>query len=87
MENPKSKEPNLQDKVREAEVKNILKKLKSGKTLTSRESQTISDYAVEQDESDEKLTQRSLAKLWGMTQPNICKMVKAGMPMTSVKEA
>ena len=87
MENPKSKEPNLQEKIRDAEVKNILKKLKSGKTLTSRESQTISDYAVEQDESDEKLTQRSLAKLWGMTQPNICKMVKAGMPMTSVKEA
>lgn len=87
MENPKSKEPNLQDKIRDAEVKNILKKLKSGKTLTSRESQTISDYAVEQDEGDEKLTQRSLAKLWGMTQPNICKMVKAGMPMTSVKEA
>lgn len=87
MENPKSKEPNLQDKIRDAEVKNILKKLKSGKTLTARESQTISDYAVEQDESDEKLTQRSLAKLWGMTQPNICKMVKAGMPMTSVKEA
>ena len=87
MENPKSKESNLQDKIRDAEVKNILKKLKSGKTLTSRESQTISDYAVEQDEGDEKLTQRSLAKLWGMTQPNICKMVKAGMPMTSVKEA
>jgi hypothetical protein len=87
MEKSKNKEPNLQNKVREAEVKNILQKLKSGKTLTSRESQIISDYAEEQDESKEKLTQRSLAKLWGMTQPNICKMVKAGMPMTSVKDA
>ena len=87
MEKPKNKEPNLQNKVREAEVKNILQKLKSGKTLTSRESQIISDYAEEQDENKEKLTQRSLAKLWGMTQPNICKMVKAGMPMTSVKDA
>lgn len=86
-ENPSPKESNLQNRVREAEIKNILQKLKAGKTLTSRESQIISEYAEEQDQGQEKLTQRHLAKLWGMTQPNICKMVKAGMPMTSLKEA
>jgi hypothetical protein len=34
-----------------------------------------------------KLTQQQVAKAWGMTQPNVFKMVKAGMPMTSMAEA
>ena len=34
-----------------------------------------------------KLTQQQVAKAWGMTQPNVHKMVKAGMPMTSMAEA
>ena len=83
----KAQEPDLQRKVREAEVKNIFDKLKSGKTLTSRESKIISDYAAEKDGAPKKLTQRDLAKAWGMTQPNICKMVKAGMPMDSIEGA
>jgi hypothetical protein len=84
-DNPSSND--LQKKIRDAEVKNILQKLKSGKTLTARESAIIDDYAAGKDNNDKKLTQRDVAKAWGMTQPNVHKMVKAGMPMTSMEAA
>ena len=77
----------LQEKVRAAEIKNILKKLQDGKTLTARESKIIEEYAEKKDSGDKKLTQRDIAKAWGMTQPNVCKMVKMGMPTDSMKAA
>ena len=78
--------PDLSRKIREAEFKNILQKLKDGKTLTARESKIAAEFA-EQRDGKKKLTQAELAELWGMTQPNIHKMVKQGMPMDSVESA
>tara|TARA_R110002126_G_scaffold29806_1_gene98092 strand:- start:66 stop:662 length:597 start_codon:yes stop_codon:yes gene_type:complete len=77
----------LQSKIRDAQVKNILEKLKSGKTLTARESAIVGEYAAEKDNKGKKLTQRDIAKAWGMTQPNVHKMVKQGMPMDSMEAA
>jgi hypothetical protein len=76
----------LQGKIREAEFKNILQKLKDGKTLTARESKIAAEFA-EQRDGKKKLTQAELADLWGMTQPNIHKMIKQGMPMDSAESA
>jgi hypothetical protein len=76
----------LSRKIREAEFKNILQKLKDGKTLTARESKIAAEFAEHRD-GKKKLTQAELADLWGMTQPNIHKMVKQGMPMDSVESA
>lgn len=75
----------LQGKIREAEFKNILQKLKDGKTLTARESKIAAEFAAKRD--GKVLTQAELAAAWGMTQPNIHKMVKQGMPMTSIEAA
>ena len=75
----------LQGKIREAEFKNILQKLKDGKTLTARESKIAAEFAAKRD--GKGLTQSELAAAWGMTQPNIHKMVKQGMPMTSIEAA
>lgn len=85
---PAAPEPasDLQGKIREAEFKNILQKLKDGKTLTARESKIAAEFA-EQRDGKKKLIQAELAELWGMTQPNIHKMVKQGMPMDSVESA
>jgi hypothetical protein len=75
----------LQGKIREAEFKNILQKLKDGKTLTARESKIAAEFAAKRD--GKGLTQTELAAAWGMTQPNIHKMVRQGMPMTSIEAA
>jgi len=83
---PPQPAPDLSRKIREAEFKNILQKLKDGKTLTARESKIAAEFA-EQRDGKKKLTQAELAELWGMTQPNIHKMVKQGMPMDSVESA
>jgi transposase len=76
----------LQGKIREAEFKNILQKLKDGKTLTARESKIAAEFAAQRD-GRKGLTQTELAAMWGMTQPNIHKMVKQGMPMDSIEAA
>jgi len=78
--------PDLSKKIREAEVKNIIAKLRAGKTLTARESKIASEFADEKD-GRKKITQEELAALWGMSQPNIHKLVKRGMPMDSVESA
>jgi hypothetical protein len=75
----------LQGKIREAEFKNILQKLKDGKTLTARESKIAAEFAAKRD--GKGLTQAELAAAWGMTQPNIHKMVRQGMPLTSIEAA
>jgi hypothetical protein len=85
MKKESEKPVDLEQKIKEAEFKNILQKLKSGKTLTARESKIASEFASEKKTG--KLTQQKIAKAWGMTQPNVHKMVKAGMPMTSMAEA
>lgn len=82
-----SEENNLGKKLREAEFRNILQKLKDGKTLSARESRIAEEFAAESEGKPKKLTQQQIAKAWGMTQPNVHKMVKAGMPMTSMEEA
>jgi hypothetical protein len=78
--------PNLQGKIREAEFKNILQKLKDGKTLTAREAAIAAEFAAERD-GNAGVTQVELAALWGITQPAIHKMVKMGMPMDSIESA
>jgi hypothetical protein len=78
--------PNLQGKIREAEFKNILQKLKDGKTLTAREAAIAAEFAAERD-GNAGVTQVELASLWGITQPAIHKMVKMGMPMDSIESA
>jgi hypothetical protein len=78
--------PNLQGKIREAEFKNILQKLKDGKTLTAREAMIAAEFAAERD-GKAGVTQVELASLWGITQPAIHKMVKMGMPMDSIESA
>jgi hypothetical protein len=85
---PAAPEPasDLQGKIREAEFKNILQKLKDGKTLTARESKIAAEFAAQRD-GRKGLTQAELAAMWGMTQPNIHKMVKQGMPMDSIEAA
>lgn len=77
----------LQGKIREAEFKNILQKLKDGKTLTAREAKIAEEFARERDGKKKPLTQQEVARAWGMTQPNVHKMVKAGMPLTSIEAA
>jgi hypothetical protein len=84
-DSPPQPESDLQGKIREAEFKNILQKLKDGKTLTARESKIAAEFAAKRD--GKGLTQVGLAAAWGMTQPNIHKMVKQGMPMTSMEAA
>jgi predicted transcriptional regulator len=76
----------LQGKIREAEFKNILQKLKDGKTLTAREAAIAAEFAAERD-GNSGVTQVELAALWGITQPAIHKMVKMGMPMDSIESA
>ena len=82
---PQQPASDLQGKIREAEFKNILQKLKDGKTLTARESKIAAEFAAKRD--GKGLTQAELAAAWGMTQPNIHKMVKQGMPMDSIEAA
>jgi hypothetical protein len=82
---PPEPAPDLSRKIREAEFKNILQKLKDGKTLTARESKIAAEFAAKRD--GKGLTQAELAAAWGMTQPNIHKMVKQGMPMDSIEAA
>jgi len=84
-DSPSQPASDLQGKIREAEFKNILQKLKDGKTLTARESKIAAEFAAKRD--GKGLTQAELAAAWGMTQPNIHKMVKQGMPMTSIEAA
>jgi hypothetical protein len=76
----------LQGKIREAEFKNILQKLKDGKTLTAREAAIAAEFAAERDGKG-GVKQIDLAALWGVSQPAIHKMVKLGMPMDSVEAA
>lgn len=87
--NPQSGEeqPDLSRKIREAEFKNILQKLKDGKTLTAREAKIAAEFAQERDGKPRKLTQQEVAAAWGMTQPNVHKMVKQGMPLDSMEAA
>jgi hypothetical protein len=84
-DSPPQPASDLQGKIREAEFKNILQKLKDGKTLTARESKIAAEFAAKRD--GKGLTQAELAAAWGMTQPNIHKMVKQGMPMDSIEAA
>jgi hypothetical protein len=80
-------EPDLSRKIREAEFKNILQKLKDGKTLSAREAKIAADFAQERDGKPRKLTQQEVADAWGMAQSNINKMVKQGMPLDSMEAA
>jgi hypothetical protein len=80
-------EPDLSRKIREAEFKNILQKLKDGKTLSAREAKIAGEFAQERDGKPRKLTQQEIADAWGMAQSNINKMVKQGMPLDSMEAA
>jgi predicted XRE-type DNA-binding protein len=86
---PKKKppEPDLQRKIREAEFKNILQKLKDGKTLSAREAKIAEEFAAERDGVRRQITQQEVASAWGITQPAVHKMVKQGMPLDSMESA
>jgi len=77
----------LSTKLKEAEFRNILQKLKDGKTLSAREAKIAEEFAAEKDGKPKKLTQQDVADAWGMTQPNVAKMVKQGMPLDSMEAA
>jgi hypothetical protein len=78
----------LSRKLRETEFRNILQKLKDGKTLTAREAKISAEFAAERDGPVEgKITQTALAAAWGISQPAIHKLVKQGMPLTSIEAA
>lgn len=74
-------------KIREAQVKNILAKLRDGRTISAREAKIAEEFAAEKDGKPKKLTQQDVADAWGMTQPNVAKMVKQGMPLDSMEAA
>jgi predicted XRE-type DNA-binding protein len=80
-------EPELQRKIREAEFKNILQKLKDGKTLSAREAKIAEEFAAERDGVKRQITQQEVASAWGITQPAVHKMVKQGMPLDSMESA
>jgi hypothetical protein len=62
-----SEEKTKAQKLRDFEYANIIAKLKSGKTLTARESAFAKEYLGEEDAKDKKETVESIAKRHGMT--------------------
>lgn len=74
----------LTEQVGKAQVKNILAKLKAGKTITQREQKIVA--AFEETGSAHVLTQREFASEFGVTQPTAGSWLRQGCPPT-LKEA
>jgi phage terminase Nu1 subunit (DNA packaging protein) len=75
---------NLGNQIREAEVKNILKKLREGKTLNARESRIAYDYAEEKSgkrmaEMSPSVDVNTLANLFNLTTVWVQKLAKEGV--------
>jgi hypothetical protein len=73
----------LTDQVQKAQVKNILAKLKAGKTITKREQSAVEAY--ERGQEPPKTT-RELAAHYGVSHVAIIKWGKAGCPLSSIEE-
>ena len=73
----------LTDQVQKAQVKNILAKLKAGKTITKREQAAVEAY--ERGQEPPKTT-RELAAHYGVSHVAIIKWGKAGCPLSSIAE-
>jgi len=73
----------LTDQVQKAQVKNILAKLKAGKTITKREQTAVESY--ERGQEPPKTT-RELAAHYGVSHVAVVKWGKAGCPLTSIEE-
>lgn len=74
---------NLSEQVGKAQVKNILAKLKAGKTITQREQRIVAAY--EETGSAHVLTQRDIATEFGVSQPAVVGWVKQGCPTNSIE--
>jgi len=75
---------NLGNQIREAEVKNILKKLREGKTLNARESRIAYDYAEEKSgkrmaEMSPSVDVNTLANLFNLTTVWVQRLAKEGV--------
>jgi hypothetical protein len=73
----------LTDQVKKAQIKNILEKLKAGKTITKREQSQVEAYEKGQETPK---TTRELASHYGVSHVAIIKWGKAGCPLTSIEE-
>ena len=82
---PPPPEPTLAEKAQKIQIRNILKKLNDGKTITAREQQLLQDYEREQRKNT--VSQSDLARKWQMSRQAVSKLVARGMPLTSVEDA
>jgi hypothetical protein len=76
----------LEKQLRDQEVRNIISKLKAGRTLTARESQLASDYARELSGGSRYLTGAEIGKLLGISRQGGDKKVRAGCLVRSFEE-
>jgi len=72
---------NLTEQVSKAQVKNILAKLKAGKTISRQEQRAVEAY--ESTGSTQVVAQREAARHYGVSQAAIARWVRLGCPMTS----
>jgi transposase len=74
---------NLIEQVGKAQVKNILAKLKAGKTITQREQKIVASF--EESGDAHVLTEREVAEIGGVSQPTARGWLKQGAPRTREK--
>lgn len=72
------------DKIRQANVRNILAKLKDGKTISRAEQSQVEEYYNGQ---AGPVKQADLQQLWGLSKGRISQMVALGMPLDSLAAA
>ena len=76
----------LEKQLRDQEVRNVISKLKAGKTLTARESQLANDYARELSGGSRYLTGAEIGKLLGISRQGGDKKVRNGCLVRSFEE-
>lgn len=76
----------LEKQLRDQEVRNVITKLKAGKTLTARESQLANDYAREMSGGSRFLTGAEIGKLLGISRQAGDKKVRGGCLVRSFEE-
>lgn len=81
MSKPAEKPADLGKKIQEAEFKNILQKLRDGKTLTARESKLAYEMAGEGSRKDQRVvtTAEQLADLFDLTKVRVHQLVTEGI--------
>lgn len=76
----------LEKQLRDQEVRNIISKLKAGRTLTARESQLANDYARELSGGSRYLTGAEIGKLLGISRQAGDQKIQAGCLVRSFEE-